>query len=65
MVWFTDCRDVGAIWYVMIGAIHAGLGLISVRLGILWLWLSVIPMGMGVHLPMSAAVVWDRSIRKN
>ena len=49
----------------MIGIIHAGLGLVSARLSGLWLQLSDIPMGMGVHLPVSAVVVWDRSIRRN
>ena len=49
----------------MIGTKHAGLGLVSARLSGLWLQLSDIPMGMGVHLPVSAVVVWDRSTRRN
>ena len=49
----------------MTGTIHAGLGLVSARLSGLWLQLTHIPMGMGVHLPVSAVVVRDRSIRRN
>ena len=62
--WCIICKEVGAM-YVMIGTIHAGLGLVSARLSGLWLQLSDIPMGMGVHLPVSAMVVWDRSNRRN